>query len=62
MPKGLFAPAIFAEDRGRAIIGAGLVERGYGDGEGDLRIPIESSWYPPRGGGPCAYGAGETDL
>ena len=50
---------MFAEERGRAIIGAGLIERGYGDGDGDLRMSIESSWYP-RGGG-WEYGAGETD-
>ena len=44
IPKGLFGPAMFAEERGRAIIGAGLIERGYGDGDGDLRMSIESSW------------------
>jgi hypothetical protein len=60
IPKGLFCPAILADDRGRAIMGAGLVERGYGEGEGDLpRMPIESSWYP-RGGG-WEYGAGEIE-
>ena len=38
IPNGLLLGELAAEDRGRADIGAGLVERGYICGDGERRI------------------------